>query len=154
MNFIYEVEERNLRSIGLNPREVYQLNDLNFYIPKKYKNLMPFLLIKDSEGRKDILRLSHFKNDKVYNVYAVDISNTISLKAGAASIALLILSNNIEVSDSQEMLLDFSNFNIGKQISLVEGFNRNLIAMYEKIEKMTKMNIELYQDIEEALGSD
>ena len=66
MNFIYEVEERNLRSIGLNPREVYQLNDLNFYIPKKYKNLMPFLLIKDSEGRKDILRLSHFKNDKVY----------------------------------------------------------------------------------------
>lgn len=154
MNFIYEVEERNLRSIGLNPREVYQLNDLNFYIPKKYKNLMPFLLIKDSEGRKDILRLSHFKNDKVYNVYAVDISNTISLKAGAASIALLILSNNIEISDSQEMLLDFSNFNIGKQISLVEGFNRNLIAMYEKIEKMTKMNIELYQDIEEALGSD
>ena len=154
MNFIYEVEERNLRSIGLNPREVYQLNDLNFYIPKKYKNLMPFLLIKDSEGRKDILRLSHFKNDKVYNVYAVDISNTISLKAGAASIALLILSNNIEVSESQEMLLDFSNFNIGKQISLVEGFNRNLITMYEKIEKMTKMNIELYQDIEEALGSD
>lgn len=154
MNFIYEVEERNLRSIGLNPREVYQLNDLNFYIPKKYKNLMPFLLIKDSEGRKDILRLSRFKNDKVYNVYAVDISNTISLKAGAASIALLILSNNIEVSDSQEMLLDFSNFNIGKQISLVEGFNRNLIAMYEKVEKMTKMNIELYQDIEEALESD
>ena len=154
MNFIYEVEERNLRSIGLNPREVYQLNDLNFYIPKKYKNLMPFLLIKDSEGRKDILRLSHFKNDKVYNVYAVDISNTISLKAGATSIALLILSNNIEVSESQEMLLDFSNFNIGKQISLVEGFNRNLIAMYEKIEKMTKMNIELYQYIEEALESD
>ena len=101
-----------------------------------------------------VLRLSHFKNDKVYNVYAVDISNTISLKAGATSIALLILSNNIEVSESQEMLLDFSNFNIGKQISLVEGFNRNLIAMYEKIEKMTKMNIELYQDIEEALESD
>lgn len=154
MNIIYEVDNKNLRFVGLMSNEVYQLNDLNFYIPRKYKNLMPFLLIKDSEGSKDILRLSQYKNDKVYNVYAVDVSNTISLRAGAASIALLILSNNIEVSDSQEMLLDFSNFNIGKQISLVEGFNRNLITMYEKIEKMTKMNIELYQDIEEALGSD
>lgn len=154
MNIIYEVDNRYLRFIGLGSKEIYQLDELNFYIPKKHKNITPFLLIKDIEGKKDILKLSQIKKDKVYDIYAVDISNTISLKAGYVSIALLVLSNNIEVSSSEELLLDFSNFNTGKQISLIEGFNRNLITMYEKVEKMTKMNIELYQNIEEALGSD
>lgn len=154
MNFIYEVDDKYLRAISLNPREVYQLNDLNFYIPRKYKNLTPFLLIKDSEGNKDILRLSHNKSDKLYNIYSVDVSNTVIFQNGQFSIALLVLSNNIDVSDAHLILLDFSNFQIGKQVSLIEGMTRNLIATYEKIERMTKMNIELYQDIEEALNSD
>lgn len=154
MNFIYEVDDKYLRAISLNPREVYQLNDLNFYIPRKYKNLTPFLLIKDSEGNKDILRLSHNKSDKLYNIYSVDVSNTVRFQNGQFSIALLVLSNNIDVSDAHLILLDFSNFQIGKQVSLIEGMTRNLIATYEKIERMTKMNIELYQDIEEALNSD
>ncbi len=154
MNFIYEVDDKYLRAISLNPREIYQLNDLNFYISRKYKNLTPFLLIKDSEGNKDILRLSHYKSDKVYNIYAVDASNTIRFQNGQFSIALLVLSNNIDVSDAHLILLDFSNFQIGKQVSLIEGMTRNLTSMYEKVERMTKMNIELYQDIEEALNSD
>lgn len=154
MNFIYEVDDKYLRAVSLNPREIYQLNDLNFYIPRKYKNLTPFLLIKDSEGNKDILRLSHNKSDKIYNIYSVDASNTVRFQNGQFSIALLILSNNIEVSDAHLILLDFSNFQIGKQISLIEGMTKSLIATYEKIERMTKMNIELYQDIEEALNSD
>lgn len=154
MNFIYEVDDKYLRAVSLNPREVYQLNDLNFYIPQKYRNLTPFLLIKDSEGNKDILRLSHNKSDKIYNIYSVDASNTVRFQNGQFSIALLVLSNNIEVSDAHLILLDFSNFQIGKQISLIEGMTKSLIATYEKIERMTKMNIELYQDIEEALNSD
>lgn len=151
MNIIYEVDNKNLRFIGFMPKDTYQLNDLNFYIPKQYGNLTPFLLIKDTEGKKDILRLTQIKKDKVYNVYAVDVSNTISLNAGAASIALLTLSNNVEVSNSQNLFLSFDDFKIGKQISLIEGLSRNLAVMYEKVERMTKMNIQLYQDIEEAL---
>ena len=154
MNFIYEVDDKYLRAVSLNPREIYQLNDLNFYIPRKYRNLTPFLLIKDSEGNKDILRLSHNKSDKIYNIYSVDASNTVRFQNGQFSIALLVLSNNIEVSDAHLILLDFSNFQIGKQISLIEEMTKSLIATYEKIERMTKMNIELYQDIEEALNSD
>lgn len=154
MNIIYENDNKSLRFIGLNSNIQYDLNDLNFYIPKTCKNLMPFLLIKDIEGNKDILKLSQIKNDKVYNIYGVDITNTISLKAGAASIALLMLSNTLEVSDYEHLILDYSNFNIGKQISLVEGLSRRIAATYEKIERMTQMNIQLYQDIEEALGDD
>lgn len=154
MNIIYEVDNQTLRPINLDSREVYQLEELNFYIPKKHKNLIPFLLIKDSEGKKDILKLSRQETDKIYNIYSIDISNTISLNKGVASIALLCLTNNIEISDSFNICLDFSNFKIGKQISLIEGLNRNLLSMYDKIEKMTKMNIEIYQDIEEALKND
>ena len=150
MNIIYDVDNRTLRCIGLSSKEIYQLNDLNFYIPKQYKNLMPFLLIKDTKGKKDILRLSHIKRDKVYDVYAVDVSNTISLAAGDVSIALLVLSNNIEVSNAENLLLDFTNFKLGNQISLIEGLSKNLALTYEKIERLTKMNIQLYKDIEEA----
>lgn len=151
MNIIYEVDNKNLRFVGFLSNETYQLNDLNFYIPKQYRNFTPFLLIKDAEGKKDILRLTQIKKDKVYNVYAVDVSNTISLNAGVVSIALLTLANNVEVSNSQNLILSFDDFNIGKQISLIENLSRNLAIMYEKVERMTKMNIQLYQDIEEAL---
>jgi hypothetical protein len=65
-----------------------------------------------------------------------------------------MLSNTLEVSDYEHLILDYSNFNIGKQISLVEGLSRRIAATYEKIERMTQMNIQLYQDIEEALGDD
>ena len=151
MNIIYEIENKSLRTIGLVPREIYQLNELNFYIPKTHKNIMPFLLIKDSNGKKDILKLSHSKADKVYNIYNVDLQNFISIAAGNCAIALLVLSNNIEVSTSENMILDFSNFSLGQHANLVEGLSQNLVAMYQKVEKLTKMNIQLYKDIEEAL---
>ena len=154
MNFIYEADDKRLRTIGLNPYAVYQLDDLNFYLPKKMRNFTPFLIIKDAEGKKDILRLSHYKNDKVYSIYSADISNTVSLQDGEYYIALLVLSNTLDVSDAHQIQLSFSNFQIGKQLSLIEGLNRNLTSMYEKVERMTKMNIELYQDIEEALAND
>lgn len=151
MNIIYEVESKSLRPIGLTSRETYQLNELNFYIPKTHKNITPFLLIKDSNGKKDILKLSHSKADKVYNIYSVDFQNFITINQGNCAIALLILSNNIEISTSESMILDFSNFSLGQQANLVEGLSQNLVAMYQKVEKLTKMNIQLYKDIEEAL---
>lgn len=152
MNIIYDVDTRVLRPVGLSYRETYQLNELNFYIPRTYKNITPFLLIKDSNGKKDILKLSHSKADKIYNIYNVDIHNFITIAAGDCAIALLVLSNNIEISTSENIILSFSNFSIGQQANLVEGLSQNLVAMYQKVEKLTKMNIQLYQDIEEAIS--
>ena len=153
MNIIYEVDRQNLRFIGLNPNTKYQLNDLNFYIPKEYKNAIPFLLIKDSKEKQDIIKLAAVGADNNYNIFSVALANSILVMAGPSVISLLLITDDtFTFSNSQFLLLDFEKYNIAHQISLIEDLSKNLITTYKKIEQLTNINIDIYENIEEVMN--
>ena len=136
--------------IGFNPNQVYYLEDLIFYFPKN-RNITPFLLLKDSYETKDVLKLTKSGMDKNYIIYSVSIDSGLSAKNGYIDMSVLTLENDIiKTSPKIQISLNFDNFMIAKRTSILDEISRNLASTYQKIEELTKMNIEIYQNIEEA----
>ena len=150
INIIYDVDNNDLRLISFNPNQAYQLEELIFYIPRKLKNVTPFLLIQDSDDKKDILKLTQISTDRNYIIYSVSLENTVSLKEGLSAITFILLERNFFKSVSSSIILKYSNFTMVKQINIIESLSKQIISMYNKIEELTKMNIEIYKEIEEA----
>ena len=136
--------------IGFNPNQVYNLEDLIFYFPKN-RNITPFLLLKDSYETKDVLKLTKNGMDKNYIIYSVSIDSDISAKNGYIDMSVLTLEDDIiKTSPKTQISLNFDNFMIAKRTAILDEVSRNLASTYQKIEELTKMNIEIYQNIEEA----
>lgn len=150
INIIYDIENNDLRLISFNINQPYQLEELVFYIPRKLKNITPFLLIKDTEDKKDILKLTQISTDRNYNIYSVSLENSITVKEGISAITLMLLERNLFKSVSSSIILKYDNFVTAKQIGIIENLSKQIIVMYNKIEELTKMNIEIYKEIEEA----
>lgn len=136
--------------IGFNPNQVYNLEDLIFYFPKN-RDITPFLLLKDSYEIKDVLKLTKSGMDKNYIIYSVSVDSGLSAKNGYINMSILTLENDIiKTSPKTQISLNFDNFMIAKRTSILDEISRNLASTYQKIEELTKMNIEIYQNIEEA----
>lgn len=123
-----------------------------FYIPKTYKNITPFLIIKNLEGQSDIIKLSQTQVDKNYNIFSVALSNSIAIVEGQLTIAILGMDNSkIFSSEAVSLHLSFENYNIGHQIQMIDQLSKEVILAYRKIEELTKMNIEIYEAIEQEV---
>ena len=151
MNVVFESEKKSLRLVKFNPEETYNLEDLDFYIPSNLRNATPFLLIKDSEGTKDILKLAQIQTGHAYNIYSVSLDNVISVTDGLSSIIVMVINNDIMRSAASEIILNYENFQNGIELSSLEKFSYSLAETYTKIQELTKMNIEIYETIEGAI---
>ena len=151
MNVVFESEKKSLRLVKFNPEETYNLEDLDFYIPSNLRNATPFLLIKDSEGTKDILKLAQIQTGHAYNIYSVSLDNAISVTDGLSSIIVMVINNDIMRSAASEIILNYENFQNGIELSSLEKFSYSLAETYTKIQELTKMNIEIYETIEGAI---
>ena len=136
--------------INFNPNLVYQLDELVFYIPKKYNNITPFLLIKDSKDNKDMLKLELKSKDSNYNLYSVSLCNTITVAEGKSSLVVLLIDSKIMHSASVEIVLNYDNYTLGQKVYLIDELSRDIVKKYQQVEQMTKMNIDIYQSIEEG----
>lgn len=140
-----------MRLVQFNPNNVYQLDELIFYIPKSRFNITPFLLIKDAEGNKDVLKLKQSGADRIYNIYSVSLDNNIVLKHGKAILSVLLIEEQILHSRSCEIYLDYENFTAAQQIKLIQDISDDIAKKYRQIFEMTQMNIDIYQSIEEGV---
>lgn len=148
MNIVYNFDKNELKFLKFDPLNVYQLSDLKFYIPKT-GNITPFLLISSKED-KDILKLTKIQEDGNYDVYMAGVETTITIRDMECQISLFVAEDNsVKVSASHNhILLAFDNYKLGNQIYLIENLSQNLMVTYKQIEELTKMNIELYQEIQ------
>ena len=121
-----------------------------FYIPKKYKDITPFLLIKDSKDNKDILKLELKNKDSNNNLYSGSLCNTITITEGISSLVVLLIDSKIMYSASVDIILNYDNFTLGQKIYLIDELSKDIVRKYQQVEQMTKMNIDIYQSIEEG----
>lgn len=153
MNIIYEVEKDNLRLISFNPYQSYQLDELKFYIPKEYNELTPFLFVQDSKTI-DAIKLSKTKEDGNYSIYSVALTNTVRAENGNVNIKIIGIWKKdftITASAFESIFLNFDNYNLSQQLSVMDELNYNILSTYKKMEELTQMNIEIYKNIEEGL---
>ena len=152
MNIIYEVDKDSLRFIAFNPNSSYRLEELKFYVPRK-SNITPFLLIRDKSEEYTVIKLSLMSKDNNYFMYMVAPDASISVENGRSVISLIgIADNSFVFSNSYPISLNFDNYQLGNQLYLIEDLSKNLILTYKQIEELTKINIEIYQEIQKEVS--
>lgn len=160
MNIV--LEDNNLRMVNHNQDESYDLDSLIFYIPIEYKDIAPYLIIKQ-DSITDVVRLKKITGtNKSYDSYVCDLT-PIKVKSGGCQISLLLLTLETEranfVIGTPFVLLNLNieNYSFKYQIYFVESLSRTVSSTYEKIVNLynqiidiTKMTIEMISDQEKG----
>ena len=112
------------------------------------------MLITDSKGKQDVLKLKEVGYDSSYICYSASLDNKITVSAGQSQISILFFVNSIVISASKDIILSYDDFTMSQQIHFFENVSKDIVNKYYQIEEMTKMNIEIYQQIEEGMLND
>lgn len=150
MNIIFDLNNNHLRQTGFNDEETYALTELKFFIPTQF-NYHFYCFLKDTE-QMDVIQLVKIKEEKGYGIYMISTNrgpaarcdNLVTLSLGYN------LNGDIIVSDSFLINLDYSNYNYARQINAIAEVSEDIANKYLRIEEMTKININLFNDIQEV----
>ena len=113
------------------------------------------MLIEDSNGVKDILKLTKGSLARYYNIYSVSLANTVCVEAGESTITLLLISKNtVKTAKESNIYITYDNFTVSRQIQFMEDFTKEIRKSCHQVEEMTKMNIQIHLEIEEVLKDD
>lgn len=139
----------NLRVVG-NNSEV-NLVDLYFYIPKELRNNFYCRLV-DVNKTEEVLKLVQTDSlDKVYNIYQISLDNYITCVNGQTTLSLISIADDLlKKSDDLDININYDAFRTGINISLIARMDADVASQYEKIVKLTELNIQIHKDIEEA----
>lgn len=136
MNLIYSSD--GFKATKYSELQVYSLDNITFFMDKKYVNLKLYLILKDSDNRIDVisLRQSNSISQNYYN-YECDLSTPVKIKDGLCSISIIGIDSqdsSIKVSTPCfDIKLENILYNFKAQISLLEQFNKNAAIIYNKI---------------------
>jgi hypothetical protein len=87
----------------------------------------------------------------VYTISTKDSTTTALNKT--VELSLFFFSNeNLHKSNSIKINLDYHLFNFANKISVIRSVAEEVAAQYEKVIKLTELNLEMYKEIENALG--
>lgn len=146
-------EDYSIKTVKLNQNEAYDLSDLLFYIPNKFNCSHVFVLLSDST-MIDIVPLHYAENYQAYKIYKMDYSNSIRINSGMVKLKVLLFDEmQMAVSMSNENI-EFNavidNYKIAHQLAITMELNNAVTDIYNKIMKLTDMNIDIYEKMMEA----
>lgn len=149
----------DLRTTQFSFSTVYDIGEVNFYIPTaKANSNQVFLVLKNSRNLREIVELIRSKNDtqkSVNALYKLNINSSIRVGDDeAVEIYLLLINKETdEYSTSSKLKINLSaeNYKIARQIKIVEEVNQKVQEYYAKILVLTEINQELYKKIEEGV---
>ena len=85
MNIILN-EDYSLRTTKMSQSEIYDLSDINFFIPNKFNSCNVFTILTNSVGLTEIIPLNFIENSHSYKKYKVTYSNSIRVDSGEMEI--------------------------------------------------------------------
>lgn len=107
--------------------------------------------IIDKNSNESLLKMIKIKQEQNYDTYQVSLENFISTEKGSSKISFLIIRDRIVTSSiSTDILLAYDDFSAANKLYLMDELSEEISLMCKRIEEMTKMNIQLYQDIREV----
>lgn len=111
-----------------------------------------YIKLEDNYNRTDIIKLTSIGNNKTYKIYNVSTKNsTINNLSKDVKLSLFyFLEDGIQISDSFDISLDYSTYNFTSELSVLYQASKEISELYEKIYNLSKMNINIYEDILEV----
>lgn len=100
-----------------------------------------------------IVKLSKIKKESGYDVYQITLENHITVQPGLCNLYFLIIQNNkIKSAKIENMRINFNNFSTANKLFLLDKNMKEMKTYVSQIAEYTKLNIQLYKDIREAVG--
>ena len=153
MNVILN-EDYSLRTTKMSQSELYDLSDINFFIPNKFNSCNVFIALINSVGLTDIIPLNFTENSQSYKKYKVTYTNSIRVQSGTVKIKIILVdSNNHSVIISCGDVtcnITIENYKIGHQVAIIYELNTSMQNMYLKMQELTEMNIDIHEKIMEV----
>ena len=152
---------RVLRTTQFSFSTVYDIGEVNFYIPvAKANSNQVFLVLKNSRNLREIVELIRSKNETqkgVNALYKLNINSSIRVGDEAVEIYLLLINKETDeysISSKLKINLSAENYKIARQAKIVEEVSQKVQEYYAKILVLTEINQELYKKIEEELHNE
>lgn len=143
-------DDLHISTTKLSTESSNDLEGLSFYVSKKYNESNICVAITDCYGVFDIIPLTHLRTDANYKVYCIDCKNGIRISSGECKMIFFVFDKqlqNCKASDSLVIDLDVENYNLFHQTYLSRKILNGISDYYEKILKMTNVNIEIYNKL-------
>ena len=154
MNIILD-EDYSLRATKMSQSELYDLSDINFFIPNKFNSCNVFTILTNSVGLTEIIPLNFIENSHSYKKYKVTYSNSIRVDSGEIEIKIVLVDSNsheVYISSGNKLICNITvdNYKIARQVAITNELSLLVSDLYKKIEQMTEMNIDIYEKIMEV----
>lgn len=143
-------DDLQITTTKLTPTDINELGELSFYVSKKFNEYNIFISLIDSQGAFDIVPLAYSKDAANYKVYHIDCKNELRIKSGKCKMTFFAFDANLQDCKTSKTLsinLSIENYNLFHQTYLTRKVVNDVANYYDKIVKMTNMNIELYDKI-------
>ena len=86
-----------------------------------------------------------------YDIYQITLDNHITVEPGLCQLHFLIIKNNIMQSQKiDNIYLKYDNFSAANKMFLMDELTREMQSICTQVEELTKLNIQLYNDIREV----
>lgn len=150
MNIILN-KDCTLRITKFNRDNTYELSDIDFYIPNElnYSNL--YVILTSKLGVYDIIPIELFERTATHRKYKITYNNPIRINSGDVEVKLLLIDVNKNYSSiiSNDLVcsVNIDNYRIAYQTVISEQVSNNVAKTYDKIKKLTEMNIEIYEKV-------
>jgi len=151
VNIIYG-EDKNMRFTQFDKNIIYDLTDLRFFINNNKSLLVLYCIIKNSNGTLDSVKLQIGNSEsKGYDCYNFSPTQLLSLNSGVSTLFLfgIYTDKSTFITDEFDMNLNVENFKISNKLYVVNELENDVMNYYNKIEQLTKMNIDMFKDIQE-----
>ena len=151
MNIILN-EDYSLRTTKMSQSEIYDLSDINFFIPNKFNSYNVFAILTNSVGLTEIIPLNFIEIVISYKKYKVTYSNSIRVDSGEMEIKIVLVDSNsheVYISSGNRLICNIAvdNYKIARQVAITNELSLSVYELYKKIEQMTEMNIDIYERI-------
>ena len=157
MNLIYSNGE--LKATKFSSSETYSLDEITFFIEKKYVKLQFYCVIRDRVGKLDVVKLKQANSTSAsYYNYVCSMDCPVKAKDGLCSISVMGIDPDTRVVELSTSIfeLNIKNdiYNFKVQISLLEEFNQNAANIYNKVLSLYNGVVELSNLNAEVLRKD
>ena len=149
MNII--LNDNIIRTTKFNKEEVYELSDINIYIPNEQNHTNAYIILKNQQGIYDIIPIELAEKTTTHKKYRITYTNPIRISSGEVEIKVLLLDVNKNYSSiiSGDLVcsVNIDNYRIAYQTIISEQLGKTVAKTYDKIRELTEMNIEIYDKI-------
>lgn len=151
INIIFDNVKNNIKIT--NGESLVQLNNLKFFVPKTFNSDNLFAVITTPKGNENIIKLTNsLEVNKNFDILKASLESVITAdESGESQILLLYIDNGVVNStNALSINVEYRDYEKGQTIFLLNKLSNDVAVAYEKVMKLTELNIQLYNDIREV----